>query len=132
MQDYLKQHDDKQQAKQDGSQPAANRNQEEGHMAGAQTANQFHSVLANQGGGRQPGGAQMLLLLLRLRQCCSHPALLKDVCSPHKFFMEIYHDKCSHWNVLKNRGECCQILSNKIFLQTMMICDIWLESLIHQ
>ncbi len=29
--------------------------------------------------GKQMGGGQILLLLLRLRQCCSHPALMKDV-----------------------------------------------------
>ena len=32
-----------------------------------------------QGGGARSGGGQILLLLLRLRQCCSHPCLMKDV-----------------------------------------------------
>ncbi|CAH1783191.1 unnamed protein product [Owenia fusiformis] len=37
---------------------------------------------ANQSGKTQGGGGQILLMLLRLRQCCSHLALMKDAIEP--------------------------------------------------
>lgn len=68
------------------------------------------------GGGDNPqrqkkiGAQQILVLLLRLRQCCSHLSLMKDVC---------YHSYCIGWI-------CTGLFSRSEDYNVMLFANYWI------
>lgn len=75
MKDYLKRHEDKELGRTTGPQPSINpfRDRTEGDTPGS-----FGMVLPGGDSGRS-SGQMILVMLLRLRQCCCHLSLMKEV-----------------------------------------------------
>lgn len=83
MQDYLKRHEEKHGVTSAAAcKPDINPFKERdptqtGGLASSSTVGQMSSGAANQ--NSRSSGQQILVMLLRLRQCCSHLSLMKDV-----------------------------------------------------
>lgn len=76
MKDYLRRHEDKELGRTTGPQPSINpfRDRTEGDTPGSGPG----TVLPGGDSGRS-SGQMILVMLLRLRQCCCHLSLMKEV-----------------------------------------------------
>lgn len=75
MKDYLKRHEDKELGRNTNQQPSINPFRDQ---LGADPAGGQRSGVAGEGPGRS-SGQMILVMLLRLRQCCCHLSLMKAV-----------------------------------------------------